>query len=150
MYHFFIRAHIHQMICNCNWLINFETRRQRAVTCPRPARQKGNGSRKKRRRFVHSYPGWWFHTSHILKITWIDRYVTCVYTLWMLEMRLEISWKRLHPVEVVMYRPFRRQHWYHRRNARKRKPRIRPLWNARPFSHAILNHSLDFGVHPSW
>lgn len=27
------------------------------------------------------YPGWWFHTSHILKITWIVRYITCVYTL---------------------------------------------------------------------
>jgi len=25
---------------------------QRAVTCPRPARQKGSGSKKKRRRFV--------------------------------------------------------------------------------------------------
>ena len=79
IYHFFIRAHIHQMICN--WLMNFETRMQRAVTCPRPARQKGSGSKKKRRRFVLSYPGWWFHTSHILKITWIVRYITCVYTL---------------------------------------------------------------------
>lgn len=70
-YRFFIRAHIHQMICN--WLINFETRMQRAVTCPRPARQKGSGSKKKRRRFVHSYPGWWFHTSH----KYFENYLDC-------------------------------------------------------------------------